>query len=149
MPRPLLIACNFSFLAGCSPRSGCAGQSDISSCLVWIGWSHLHASCRRDIWFWPCYASQLLVYGCHGLSLPLLLTLLVFNAFSCFGRHAATEWPSGLHSVTFVLLGCFAGMLLGYILLQKELHMLPLVLFCFAAGPVAPARLLYGHDLFG
>jgi hypothetical protein len=40
-------------------------------------------------------------------------------------------------------------MLLGYILLLKELHMLALVLFCFAAGPVAPARLLYGHDLFG
>jgi hypothetical protein len=46
------------------------------------------------------------ISGCHGLSLPLLLALLVFNASSCFGRHAATEWPPGLHSVIFVLHGC-------------------------------------------
>jgi len=131
MPRPLLTAWSFSFLVGCSPCSGRAGQSDMSGCLVWIGWSHLHASCRRGIWFWPCYASQLFVSGCHGLSLPLPLTLLVFKAYSCFERHVATEWPYGLHSVTFVLPGCFAAKsLLLALLLLPSCYMVMIFLDC-------------------
>jgi hypothetical protein len=61
----------------------CVGKSWlVRLSLVWIGWSYLHSSCHKGIWFWPCYASQLLVSGYHGLSLPLLLILLISNAFS-------------------------------------------------------------------
>jgi len=40
-----------------------------------------------------------------------------------FGRHVATEFPSGFNFVTSTFPGCFAGMLLGL----KELFVLPLI----------------------
>ena len=65
-------------------------------------------------------SSSGLVMGCHChccsfclLPMPTLL----------FGRHAATEFPSGFNFVTSTFPGCFAGMLLGL----KELFVLPLI----------------------
>jgi hypothetical protein len=125
MPRPLIVAWSFSSLLDALHVQG------VQASLICLAASSELAG--------PIFMQ--VVAGVSGSGLAMLLNCLFLDVMGChyhyyslclftmspllFGRHAATECPSRVNSVTFALPSC-SCMLLGL----KELHVLLLVMFC-------------------